>query len=158
MRLGFGKNSRKFYVFSSNYIFIQYQHNQQWHISYDVIHSMLPKASTCMYDLGCPSGFTVDIHVITMVRIRLWLFGIISAMLGLRMLQLLCRLPIKLHSYSGASPGFGRGEAKNLFFRFGNLHVAKRHAAHGEAMRIARGVRGHAPPRKFFKRLQIGAF
>ena len=34
-----------------------------------------------------------------MVRIRLWLLGIISAMLGLRMLQLLCRLPIKLHSY-----------------------------------------------------------
>ena len=46
MRLGFGKNSRKFYVFSNNYIFIQYQHNQQeqWHISYDVIHSILPKA------------------------------------------------------------------------------------------------------------------
>ena len=54
-----------------------------------------------MYDLGCPSDFTVAIHVIviTMVRIRLWLFGIISAMLGQRMLQLLCRLPIKLHSY-----------------------------------------------------------
>ena len=34
-----------------------------------------------------------------MVRIRLWLLGIISAILGLRMLQLLCRLPIKLHSY-----------------------------------------------------------
>ena len=52
-----------------------------------------------MYDLGCPSDFTVDIDVITMVRIRLWLLGIISAMLGLRMLQLLCRLPIKLHLY-----------------------------------------------------------
>ena len=52
-----------------------------------------------MYDLGCSNDFTVDIHVITMVRIRLWLFGIISAMLGLRMLQLLCRLPINLHSY-----------------------------------------------------------
>ena len=54
-----------------------------------------------MYDLGCASDFTVDIHVITMVRIKLWLFGIhvISAMLSLRMLQLLCRLPIKLHSY-----------------------------------------------------------
>ena len=52
-----------------------------------------------MYDLGCPSDFTVDIHVITMVRIRLWLFGVISAMLCLGMLQLLCRLPIKLHSY-----------------------------------------------------------
>ena len=46
----------------------------------------------------------------------------------------------------------------NFFFRFGNLHVAKRHAAHGEAMRIARGVRGHAPPRKFFKTVQFGAF
>ena len=52
-----------------------------------------------MYDLGCPSDFTVDMHIITMVRIRLRLLGIISAMLGLRMLQLLCRLPIKLHSY-----------------------------------------------------------
>ena len=47
-----------------------------------------------MYDIGCPRDYTADIHVITMViRIRLWLFGIISAMLGLRMLQLLCRLP-----------------------------------------------------------------
>ena len=45
-----------------------------------------------MYDLGCPRDYTVDIHVITMVRIRLWLFGITSAMLDLRMLQLLCRL------------------------------------------------------------------
>ena len=27
-----------------------------------------------------------------------------------------------------------------------------------EAMRIARGVRGHAPPRKFFKTVQFGAF
>ena len=53
---------------------------------------------TAMYDLGCPRDYTVDIHVITMVRIRLWLFGITSAMLDLRMLQLLCRLPIKLHS------------------------------------------------------------
>ena len=44
----FGKNSRKFYVFSNNYIFIKYQHNQQSHISYDVIHSILPKAGTCM--------------------------------------------------------------------------------------------------------------
>ena len=52
-----------------------------------------------MYGLGCPSDFTVDKHVITMFRIRLWLFDINSAMLGLRMLQLLCRLPIKLHLY-----------------------------------------------------------
>ena len=49
MSLGFGKNSRKFFIFFlNNYIFIQYQHNQQWYISYDVIHSMLPKAGTCM--------------------------------------------------------------------------------------------------------------
>ena len=27
-----------------------------------------------------------------------------------------------------------------------------------EAMRIARGVRGHAPPRKIFKTVQFGAF
>ena len=60
-------------------------------------------------------------------------------------------------SYTGASPGFGRGGPR-IFFRFANLHVAKRHAAHGEAMRIARGVRGHAPPRKFFKTMQFGAF
>ena len=60
---------------------------------------------------------------------------------------------------SGASPGFGRGGGQEFFFaRFVNLHVAKRHAAHGEAMRIARGVRGHAPPRKFFKMVQFGAF
>ena len=98
MRLGFGKNSRNFYVFSNNYIFIQYQHNQQSHISYDVIHSIPPKASTCM-TLVVPVTTPVDIvHVITMVGIRLWLFDITSAMLGLRMLQLLCRLPIKLHS------------------------------------------------------------
>ena len=42
-----------------------------------------------MYDLGCPSDFTVDIHVITIDRIRLLLLGIISGMLGLRMLQIL---------------------------------------------------------------------
>ena len=61
-------------------------------------------------------------------------------------------------TYTGASPGFERGGAKKFFFRFGNLHVAMRHAAHGEAMRIARGVRGHAPPRNFFKTVQFGAF
>ena len=38
------------------------------------------------------------------------------------------------------------------------MHVAKRHAAHGEAMRFARGVRGHASPRNFFKMVQFGAF
>ena len=43
------------------------------------------------------------------------------------------------------------GGQEFFFFRFGNLHVAKRHAAHGVAMRFARGVRGHAPPRNFLK-------
>ena len=50
------------------------------------------------------------------------------------------------------------GGPRNFFFRFENLRVAKRHAAHGEAMHIARGVRGLAPPRKFFKTMQFGAF
>ena len=50
----------------------------------------------------------------------------------------------------GASPEFVRGGQEYFIFRFGNLHVAKRHAAHGEAMRIARGVWGHAPPEKIF--------
>ena len=59
----------------------------------------------------------------------------------------------------GRPQDLGGVGAKIFFFlRFGNLHVAKRHAAHGEAMRIARGVRGHAPPRKFFKTVQFGAF
>ena len=64
----------------------------------------------------------------------------------------------RMTSYAWASPGFGRGGQEFFFFRFGNLHVAKRHAAHGEAMRFARGVWGHAPPRKFFKMVQFGAF
>ena len=58
---------------------------------------------------------------------------------------------------SGASPGFGRGEPR-IFFRFGNLHVAERHAAHGEAMRFARGVRGHAPRLIFFKMVRFGVY
>ena len=83
---GYGQNQPHALI---NYIYI-----------YDVIHSMLPKAGACMTLKVVPcSDFTVDMHVITMVRIRLWLLGIISAMLGLRMLQLLCRLPIKLLSY-----------------------------------------------------------
>ena len=42
----------------------------------------------------------------------------------------------------------GRG-GKNIFFRFGNLHVAKRHATHVEVMRFTRRVRRHVPPRTF---------
>ena len=41
------------------------------------------------------------------------------------------------------------GGPRIFFFRFGNLHVAKRHAAHGEAMRFARGF-GGMPPREIF--------
>ena len=61
-------------------------------------------------------------------------------------------------NYRGVPRIWEGGGQEIFFFRFGNLHVAKRHAAHGEAMRIARGVRGHAPPRKFFKTVQFGAF
>ena len=61
-------------------------------------------------------------------------------------------------TYQGRPQDLGGGGPRNFFFRFGNLHVAKRHAAHGEAMRSARGIRGHAPPRNFFKTVQFGAF
>ena len=51
------------------------------------------------------------------------------------------------------------GGGQEFSFRFVNLHVAKRHAAHGEAMRFDRVVRGHSPPLKiFFKMVQFGAF
>ena len=50
------------------------------------------------------------------------------------------------------------GGPRIFFSRFGNLHVAKRHAAHGEAMRFARGVRGHAPSRKNFKMVRLGVY
>ena len=43
------------------------------------------------------------------------------------------------------------GGGKNILFA-----CRERHAAHGEAMRNARGVRGHAPPRNFFKTVQSG--
>ena len=65
---------------------------------------------------------------------------------------------IIVHKARGVPRIWEGGGPRIFFFRFGNLHVAKRHAAHGEAMRIARGVRGHAPPRKFFKTVQFGAF
>ena len=51
----------------------------------------------------------------------------------------LCGIP-------GASPGFERGGPRNFFFQI--WEFACREATF--AMRIARGVRGHAPPRKFF--------
>ena len=50
------------------------------------------------------------------------------------------------------------GGAKNFFFRFVILHVAKRHAAHGEAMRIARGFGGMLPRENFLKRCNLVRF
>ena len=58
---------------------------------------------------------------------------------------------VELKSAIQGRPQDLAGGPRNFFFRFGKLHVAKRHAAHGEAMRFARGVRGHAPPRNFLK-------
>ena len=62
------------------------------------------------------------------------------------------------HTYTGASPGFGRGGPRIFFFQIWNFACREATAAHGEAMRIARGVWGHVPPRKFFKTVQFGAF
>ena len=42
----------------------------------------------------------------------------------------------------GASPGFGRGGGKNIFFQIWKF------ASLREAMRFTRGVRGHAPHEK----------
>ena len=47
----------------------------------------------------------------------------------------------------GRSQDLGGGGPRIFFFRFGNF-----------ACREAREVRGHAPPRKFFKTVQFGAF
>ena len=61
------------------------------------------------------------------------------------------RLSVSCKSYCRGVPRIWQGGGQEFFFfRFENLHAAKRHAAHGEAMRFARGVRGHAPPRNFF--------
>ena len=60
----------------------------------------------------------------------------------------MCLMMAYIHQ--GRPQDLAGGGAKKFFSRFGNLHVAKRHAAHGEAMRFAKGVRGHAPPEKFF--------
>ena len=46
---------------------------------------------------------------------------------------------------SGTSPGFGRGGPRMFFPDL-------------EAMRFARGVRGHGPPRKFFKMVRFGVY
>ena len=48
-------------------------------------------------------------------------------------------------------PRIWQGGVKNFFFRFGNLHVTKRHGAHGEAMRFVRGFGGMLPRENFLK-------
>ena len=64
---------------------------------------------------------------------------------------------IKIYYYyvqvisSGVSRISFRGVFKMYLEKCGYLHGAKRHA-------FARGVRGHASPRKFFKMMQFGAF
>ena len=52
-------------------------------------------------------------------------------------------LQVTLSECRGVPRIWEGGGARILFFRFGNLHVAKRHAAHGEAMRNARGDSGY---------------
>ena len=59
---------------------------------------------------------------------------------------------------SGVSRISFRGGFKIFLEKWGYLHGAKRHAARGEATRLLGGVRGHAPPRKFLKMVQFGAF
>ena len=51
----------------------------------------------------------------------------------------------------GRPHDLGGEGGKNFFFQIFFFRF-------GEAMRIARGVRGHAPPRKFFKTVQFGEF
>ena len=53
--------------------------------------------------------------------------------------------------------GGGGGRFKIFLEKWGYLHGAKRHAARGSHA-FVRGVRGHAPPRNFFKIVQFGAF
>ena len=58
---------------------------------------------------------------------------------------------------TGASPGFGRGGQEFFFLDLG-ICMSRSDMLRMEAMRIDRGVRGHAPPRNFFKTVQFGAF
>ena len=53
----------------------------------------------------------------------------------------------------GTSPGFGKGGGQEFFFQ--NWEFA---CCEATCMRIARGVRGHAPMRNFFETVQFGAF
>ena len=68
-------------------------------------------------------------------------------------------LNITWQGIQGRPQDLGGGGAKNFFFfRFGNLHVAKLHAAHGEAMRIVRGFGGMLPREIFLKRCNLVRF
>ena len=55
--------------------------------------------------------------------------------------------------YQGRPQDLGGGGQE---FFFSDLGI--RHAAHGEAMRIARGVRGHAPRENFLKQCNLVRF
>ena len=57
---------------------------------------------------------------------------------------------------TGASPGFGRGGQEFFFFRFGNLHVAKRHAASPCA--LVGGSGGMLPRENFLKQCNLVRF
>ena len=62
-------------------------------------------------------------------------------------------MDIYIYGYIRGVARIWQGGPRNIFFKFGNLHVARRHAAYGEAMGLGRGVRGHAPPpREFFSK------
>ena len=50
----------------------------------------------------------------------------------------------------GASPGFGRGGPRIFFLKFGNLHVAKRHAARMAKPCALVGGFGGMLPREIF--------
>ena len=64
----------------------------------------------------------------------------------------------KVKSIYRGVPRIWEGGGKKFFFRFGNLHVAKRHAAHGEAMRIVRGFGGMLPRENFLERCNLVRF
>ena len=54
-------------------------------------------------------------------------------------------------AYQGRSQDLAGGGPRILEVGFGSLHVVKRHAAHGEAMRFTRGGRGMLPRENFLK-------
>ena len=53
----------------------------------------------------------------------------------------------------GRPQDLGGGGGKNIFFSDLGICMSR-----SDMLRIAKGVRGHAPPRKFFKTVQFGAF